>query len=221
MSRMETKRALEAFHAFVDHPSFSCLAGKGVANGGGCVLRTYGVMGSQRSARAVARDLGAYVDALPEGGTSLTAFVAVFAAAGAADEESFERDLWTQLQGMHDRDVLAGVHAPGTSGDPADPTYAFTFRGEAMFVVGIHPHASRLARRFRWPALVFNPHRQFERLREMNRFERLRGIVREREVALQGSLNPNLADFGEQSEARQYSGRQVEKEWKCPFHHEK
>ncbi|MEP6902345.1 MAG: YqcI/YcgG family protein, partial [Actinomycetota bacterium] len=30
--------------------------------------------------------------------------------------------------------------------------------------------------------------------------------------------NPNLSDFGTQSEARQYSGRAVEHEWKCPFH---
>jgi hypothetical protein len=35
---------------------------------------------------------------------------------------------------------------------------------------------------------------------------------------LQGSLNPNLADFGEQSEARQYSGRATEADWVCPFH---
>jgi len=35
---------------------------------------------------------------------------------------------------------------------------------------------------------------------------------------VQGSLNPNLADFGERSEARQYSGREVEEHWRCPFH---
>lgn len=87
-----------------------------------------------------------------------------------------------------------------------------------MFVVGLHPASSRLSRRFQWPTLVFNPRSQFERLRETGRFERLRGAVREREIALQGTLNPNLADFGEQSEARQYSGRATEQEWQCPFH---
>ena len=35
--------------------------------------------------------------------------------------------------------------------------------------------SSRLARRFRWPTLVFNPRAQFERLRADGRFERLRG----------------------------------------------
>jgi len=92
------------------------------------------------------------------------------------------------------------------------------FGGRALFVVGMHPASSRLARRFRWPALVFNPRAQFERLRAEGKFERLRTLVRERDVALQGTPNPTLADFGERSEARQYSGRETEPEWRCPFH---
>jgi FPC/CPF motif-containing protein YcgG len=39
-----------------------------------------------------------------------------------------------------------------------------------------------------------------------------------RDLRLQGSLNPNLSDFGKKSDARQYSGRAVEANWKCPFH---
>jgi FPC/CPF motif-containing protein YcgG len=65
---------------------------------------------------------------------------------------------------------------------------------------------------------VFNPRAQFERLRAEGTFERLRTVVRERDLEVQGSLNPNLADFGEQSEARQYSGRATEPQWRCPFH---
>ena len=65
---------------------------------------------------------------------------------------------------------------------------------------------------------MFNPHAQFGRLRGEGRFRRIQQAIREREIAVQGSLNPNLADFGERSEARQYSGRAVEEEWRCPFH---
>ena len=36
-------------------------------------------------------------------------------------------------------------------------------------------------------------------------------------MALQGSINPVLARFGEASEARQYSGRAVLDTWACPF----
>ena len=34
---------------------------------------------------------------------------------------------------------------------------------------------------------------------------------------LSGSINPMLARHGESSEARQYSGRVVDEDWKCPL----
>ncbi|HSP45414.1 MAG TPA: YqcI/YcgG family protein, partial [Chthoniobacterales bacterium] len=74
-----------------------------------------------------------------------------------------------------------------------------------------------------------NPHEQFERLRADGKWKRMQETIRSRDVELQGSINPMLSDFGEQSEARQYSGRAVEDDWKapfkpahsggCPFHH--
>ena len=36
-------------------------------------------------------------------------------------------------------------------------------------------------------------------------------------MQLQGSINPMLSDFGEATEARQYSGRAVEDDWRAPF----
>ena len=41
---------------------------------------------------------------------------------------------------------------------------------------------------------------------------------RAREMKWQGSLNPNLSGFGERSEAREYSGRAIEDDWRGPFH---
>jgi hypothetical protein len=138
---------------------------------------------------------------------------------GAApeDETEFEALLWQQLQALHDADATRGW-APSVSDRPEDPRFAFSFAGMAFFVVGLHPASSRLARRFGWPVLVFNPRAQFDRLREDGRYGGLRDRIRTREMALQGDLNPNLAEFGEASEARQYSGRAVESEWRCPFH---
>jgi uncharacterized protein len=81
----------------------------------------------------------------------------------------------------------------------------------------LHPNASRPARRFSRPALVFNLHDQFERLREEGRYDRMRERIVERDLALAGSINPMLARHGEVSEARQYSGRKVEAGWRCPF----
>ena len=41
--------------------------------------------------------------------------------------------------------------------------------------------------------------------------------IRERDLHLQGTVNPMVADHGQDSEARQYSGRQVGPGWAAPF----
>ncbi|MEX2455107.1 MAG: guanitoxin biosynthesis heme-dependent pre-guanitoxin N-hydroxylase GntA, partial [Rhodospirillaceae bacterium] len=89
--------------------------------------------------------------------------------------------------------------------------------GTAFFVVGLFPGASRTARRFDFPTLVFNSHEQFERMREDNGFDRMKEVIRRRDEALDGSINPMLEDYGAGSEARQYSGRRVRDDWECPL----
>ncbi len=59
------------------------------------------------------------------------------------------------------------------------------------------------------PALIFNPHQQFERLRADGRYYQMQSIIREREIARHGSINPMLSDFGSGREAARYSGRHV------------
>ena len=132
-------------------------------------------------------------------------------------EIEFENLLWRQLQFLHEMDNTGWD--PMVSDDPNDPNFSFSIGGKAFYVVGLHPEASRLARRAPYPTLVFNLHSQFEKLREMGVYHKVRDKIRERDKAVQGSINPVLQDFGEESEARQYSGRQVGKNWKCPFHH--
>ena len=207
-----------AFRAFVEDPRFPCLAGKGVVNSDGYVLRVYDSLGSAQSTQALSRDLTIFVRATSADAARLNAFVAVFPTTPASDERAFEGQLWSQLQALHETDDSGAPWDPKVSDDPDDPRFSFNHAGCALFVVGMHPRSSRLSRQFRWPTLVFNAHAQFEHLRVVGRFERLQRVVREREIALQGTLNPNLADFGVRSEARQYSGRAAEAAWKCPFH---
>jgi uncharacterized protein len=215
------QRVRGAFNAFVADPRYPCLAAKGLAGRDDYQLHVYGSLGSAPASRALAADLGSFArDAQQRAGDDpLTAFVAVFPDRPPRGEAAFERRLWTQLQRLHDRDDPRPGWDPSVSDDPGDPHFAFSFAGCALFVIGLHPDSSRLARRFAWPALVFNPHAQFERLRREGLFERLRDRIRERDVALQGSVNPSVADFGEDSEARQYSGRDTtNRSWRCPFH---
>ena len=133
-------------------------------------------------------------------------------------EAAFEQSLWIKLQSLADKDEWLGYPLDArVSADSNDPHFSLSFGGEAFFVVGLHPNASRPARRFERPVLVFNLHAQFERLRAEGRYEKLRGAILARDVALAGDVNPMLARHGTMSEARQYSGRAVAEDWKCPF----
>jgi uncharacterized protein len=205
------------FRAFVGDDAFPCLAGKGAVKRGDYTLGVYPTLGSAAAARALAVDLRGFTDSIPADGAGLRTFAAVFVGATPATEREFEAALWRQLQHLHLMDPVSDWD-PSVSSDPEAPEFSYSFGGRALFVVGLHPRSSRLSRRFRWPTLMFNPRAQFDRLKAEGRFDRLRDLVRERDVALQGTVNPNLADFGHASEARQYSGRATEAEWACPFH---
>jgi FPC/CPF motif-containing protein YcgG len=145
-------------------------------------------------------------------------FAVVFEGPDNLDETAFEAALWDRAQSLSDKDVWRGLgYDRRVSHDPSDPHFSLSFGGEAFFIVGLHPHASRPARRFSRPTLVFNLHDQFERLRAEGRYETMREKIMVRDEAVAGSRNPMLTRHGEASEARQYSGRVVNPSWRCPF----
>lgn len=150
--------------------------------------------------------------------TGLRSLVVIFDGPDDLNEQEFESALWQRLQSLADKDQLLGHrYAPRFSGNPVDPNFSISFGGKAYFIVGLHPAASRPARRFARPTMVFNLHDQFARLREEGGYERMRELILARDKALAGSENPMLARHGEASEARQYSGRAVDAAWQCPF----
>lgn len=207
----------DTFRAHILDSEFPCVGGKAAVNNNTYRFGLYAEMNSPPATAGLAYDLWEYARERPTFETDFATFVASFAAPAVKDELEWEGMLWSQLQSLHDLDRAHHAWDPTVSSDPADPGFSFSFAGTAFFVVGLHPASSRRARRFPWATLVFNAHVQFERLREQNQFERLRQTVRARDYKLQGSLNPNLSNFGEASEARQYSGRAVGEGWRCPF----
>lgn len=158
------------------------------------------------------------LDARGDDDAGVDSLVALFRGPRSMDEAAFERQLWNQLQRLHELDVARGMPwAADVDRDPASPRFSMSLGGHPFFVIGLHPGASRIARRFEAPVLVFNSHRQFNRLRADGRFAKMQQATRARDIALQGSINPNLSEYGEASEARQYSGRAVGPDWRCPF----
>jgi hypothetical protein len=211
----ELEHQFGAFKDFVEHTTFPCLGAKAALHANTFRVGVYGPLASHEATAGLARDLIAFLyDPLLTG--DYRTFAAIFAP-DMFDEAAFEQALWTQLGMLARVDRHVDRWDPTVSENPEDPNFSFSFGGTALFVVGLHRNASRVARRFARPMLVFNPHRQFEAIRERGKWERFITAIRDRDIALQGSPNPNLADYGTRSEARQYSGRAVEDAWMCPF----
>ncbi|MEY2563449.1 MAG: uncharacterized protein QOH88_1642 [Verrucomicrobiota bacterium] len=226
------ENARAAFVDFVTDPAFPCLGAKAALNANSYQLVAYETLGASSSSKKLHADLAAFGQSDMACTSEYASFIAVFRNPAMVSELTFERLLWWQLQQLHDLDhQQQSAWDPEVSSDPEDAHFSFSIAGHAYYVIGLHGNSSRLARRFPWPALVFNPHKQFEKLRSDGKWRRMQGTIRERDIALQGSVNPMLRDFAETSEARQYSGRQVEDGWQpefevrgagsggCPFAH--
>jgi len=209
--------ANDAFRSFVLDDAFSCLGAKSSIRRNMYRLGAYGRLDDPDVSEGLARDLYAFAAEQRGIESDFTTFVAVFREHERSGEEGFEQALWSQLQRLHDLDARYHPWDRRVSDDPHDPGFSFSIAGNAFFIVGMHPGASRAARRFAWPALIFNAHEQFEHLREDGRYSSLQHQIRAREVRLDGDLNPNLAEYGRHSEARQYSGRATDDAWRCPF----
>lgn len=206
------------FRAFIERSDFPCVGAKSAVKKGDLKTIVARDIGSGRDdARIFAALLGfiAHYRRRPD---LFQSFAVVFERDGHLDEAGFERALWQRVQSLADMDSAVG-HSwdRRVEADPDNPHFSLSFAGEAFFVVGLHPLASRPARRFTRPVLVFNLHDQFARLREEGRYEKLRAAILARDEALAGSTNPMLARHGDVSEARQYSGRAVDADWSCPF----
>jgi uncharacterized protein len=206
-----------AFDRFVRESAHPCVMARAVLTHEAVTFGRYAALGERAAAAAHCRDLYAALDE-PRDAASNWSFVALFSARTYRDERSFERALWQHLQRMHEYDAAEHRWDPTVDSDPQSADFSFSIGGRAWYVIGLHPAASRLARRFESVALVFNPHQQFERLRSQGKYAVVRDKIRERDRAVQGSVNPMLADHGDKSEARQYSGRAVANDWRCPFH---
>lgn len=208
-------QALVQFKAKIKEINYPCVGAKSVVNTNNFRFGMYQDLGSPASAKALARDLQIYVSELKRQPkeASLTSFFAFFEPKSYT-EVQFEARLWQQLAHLHTEDRAAW--STQVSADTGSPEFGFSFANEAFFIVGLHDNSSRLARQFDYPVLVFNLHSQFGRLRQKDKFSVMQSVIRKRDKSLQGFTNPNLSNFGENTEAKQYSGRYAENSWECP-----
>ncbi|HEX6682366.1 MAG TPA: guanitoxin biosynthesis heme-dependent pre-guanitoxin N-hydroxylase GntA [Candidatus Limnocylindrales bacterium] len=208
--------AHDAFRAVALSRAFACVAGAAAVRANNYRFLTYAEIGSPESARKLAIDLREFIADFPLSPDRFASFIASFRGPSGMSAIDFEKHLWGTLQSLHDLDELDWD--PAVSADPEDVRFSFSFHGRSFFVIGMHPASPRWTRRLAWPTLVFNAHAQFEELRKAGRFESMQRTIRRRDSRLQGGPNPALTDYGSLSEAKQYGGRLVEPDWKCPLH---
>lgn len=208
----------QMFKGLISSSAYPCVGAKAAVNRGTLRASLYPAMGSAEATKLLHKDLERFAVERPTMKAPYRSFVAFFAAPYFPSESAFDAALWDQLQLLHELDAPKHPWDSTVSADPEDPNFSFSVAGTAFFIVGLHPASSRFARKFAIPTLVFNAHDQFETLRTEDIFDGLKSTIRGRDINLQGAINPNLVDFGEASEARQYSGIKHDESWKCPFH---
>lgn len=214
LARGAEEAIVDVIAEMVAHPEYPCLGARSVFRRDAATVRVFEALDSPRTLEALSTHLEQFA-ADQADSADFRSFVAVFRGPRIADEADFEALLWAALQHLHEDDPH--LWATGVSPDPQAAHFSFSHRGTAFFIVGLHPRASRIARRAPLPTLVFNLHAQFERLRDEGGFDRMRDAIRVRDARVQGEPNPMAVDHGAVSEARQYSGRAVEDDWAPPF----
>ena len=206
------KKEFRNFIIEQDHP---CVMAKSVFLNERCTLKDYGKFGTVTAAVNLMSDLRKYLKSYSFSDDQFESFVACFSEQEIKNEFHFEELMWRQLRLLKQCDNHPWD--PTVSSDPTDDNFSFSLAGKAFYIVGMHPKASRDARRTPHPCLVFNLHWQFERLRRLDVYDEVKNRIRARDKEKNGSVNPVLEDFGSNSEARQYSGRDVGENWKCPY----
>ncbi|WP_175411356.1 guanitoxin biosynthesis heme-dependent pre-guanitoxin N-hydroxylase GntA [Streptomyces sp. TRM64462] len=209
----ERRTPYEALAEFVGRDDFVCLGAKAAVRRESLVHHHCGELGGEEGAAHTLTRLTEFLAAFEPSPRSFTSFVATFDSLPDITEETFEERVWRHLQTMHDEDSRHHAWSDLYDSDPASRRFAFSVAGHPLFVVGLHPGASRPSRRFGMPALVFNSHLQFNALGRD--FFKLRKKIRQRDHTFHGSANPSLLTY--RDEARHYSGRMTEPEWSCPF----
>lgn len=215
---MANSEASRLFREFIQDTEFPCVGAKSALARDSLVVHLADDIDEAKDDIEIHRALRDFSENLDPESPVVKSFVVLFNGPRDLAEEGFEKALWNRLQCLHNLDVVTGTPwHEDVDANPDSPHFSMSIGGEPFFVIGLHPNASRPARRFARPAMVFNSHLQFEKLRADGRFGKMKEIIRRRDAELAGDVNPMLCDHGEASEARQYSGRMVSQDWKCPF----
>lgn len=212
----EQKKIESAYQDFIINKKHPCIMANAVFRLNKFHIKVYDDMSSDAVVEPILEDIEKYIKQYDFDSNEFESLILCFKQNSFNSELEFETALWKLLQKLHDHDDTPWDSS--VSDDVKSSLFSFSLKGRAFYVIGMHPQSSRIARRAPYCTLVMNLHWQFEKLREMGTYQTVKKRIRRRDRKLQGSINPVLRDFGADSEAKQYSGRNVGQHWECPFH---
>lgn len=205
------------FENFITNENFPCVAAVAALKREQIMTFVADNMESPGDDQDILKFIYKFTDIYRKSNAEFFSAAVIFRSPEIGDEKVFELLLWQRLQALAVLDAEHFDYDSRVSARPLSPEFSFSLKKEAFFVVGMNPASSRLSRKFQYPVLIFNPHAQFTRLRETNRYDKMKKIIRKRDIAYSGSVNPMLDDYALVSEATQYSGAVHDEMWKCPL----
>lgn len=208
---------MNEYKSFIGSKLFPCVAARAALAKQHIECMVVDHMACPKDDASILQFLYTFVDRYRAASDQFYSAAVIFAEPVSITENLFEMFLWQRLQSLHNLDARHYTYDKRVSDDPQSAQFSFSIKEEAFYIIGLHPASSRAARQFHHPTLVFNPHSQFEQLRQSNQYEKMKKIVRQRDLLTSGSVNPMLSDFGESSEVFQYSGQQYDNNWQCPL----
>ncbi|MEO6583048.1 MAG: guanitoxin biosynthesis heme-dependent pre-guanitoxin N-hydroxylase GntA [Ferruginibacter sp.] len=211
------KEVAKEYTRFLRNRDYPCVAARAAAEKQTIKTFSAGNMACPTDDKAILDFLYVFVDnyRISEGVFHSAAII--FEQPALMDDEMFDKLMWQRLQSLADLDAALYPFDKRVSNSVTSENFSFSLKSEAFFILGLHPGSSRISRQFTYPALVFNPHAAFDLLRSNGQYEKMKAIVRKRELHFSGSLNPMLDDFGKTSEVYQYSGKEHPADWQCPL----
>ncbi len=214
---IDKQTIIEEYLSFLDAKEFPCIAAKAALGRQHVKCMIAGNMACPKDDADILQFLYRFVDEYRGSKEFYHSAAIIFAGPQIYSEVMFDTLLWQRLQAFKNLDAEKYNYDDRVDEDTSSAKFSFSIKEEAFYIIGLNPVSSRLARRFRYPTLVFNPHQQFEELRATAKYDMMKNVVRKRDVAYSGSINPMLQDFGESSEVYQYSGRKYDDTWQCPL----
>ena len=206
-----------SFNEYINQIHFPCVGAKAAIAKQNAFVKVTGSIGSAMHDAEILAAIYQFVDVYRKAVTGLYSITIIFPEYITKSEDEFENYVWQRLQALADLDAQQYAYDGRVSSDASSAAFSFSLKEEAFYIIGLHPNSSRAARQFKYPALTFNPHHQFVKLKQTGKYAALKHVIQKNEMLFNGSINPMLSDFGVASEAQQYTGKHYQNNMVCPL----